>query len=238
MKSTSCSPSVGGLQKRQEGTCQRFGLLFGDKVARIGDHLRFNILKVRTQQFTHVRNGILPAYCQETDRDFIPELLLVEIHVVEDPPAVVESRIHSSISRVCLHIGGNGVRGNCSWFVHFVPVPPSDIDVLFALDQLSGQIGKHHENEVPFPLVIGKLNVVQQRNTRDSRFDQRERLEIVGEEKSPAVGTPCPKIVSDDMERRAQVCYELMKDPSDIFGSCGGGKDSRIPETRQVCRNG
>src|SRR5580704_19357778 len=100
MKSTSCSPSVGGLQKRQESTRQRFGLLFRDKVARVGDHLRFNILKVRTQQFTHVRNGILPAYCQETDRDFIPELLLVEIHVVEDPPAVVESRIHSSISRV------------------------------------------------------------------------------------------------------------------------------------------
>src|SRR5271166_2182507 len=81
--------------------------------------------------------------------------------------------------------------------MHLVFKPPPDVGVLSSFRKLRRQIGKHLKNEVPLSLIVRQLDVVGQCDARNAGVNERERLEIVFEEKRPAVGDPGAKIVRD-----------------------------------------
>ena len=130
-------------------------------MACVGNHKGGDVFEIRLKRFSHCGNGVLPADCQETDGEFAGELFLVEFHVIDDPSAVVEGRIHAPFPRVRRDIGSYVARRHRSRLVHFVFEPPSNVDVLLPFGQFGRQIGKHLEYEVPLSLVVRELNVVQ-----------------------------------------------------------------------------
>jgi hypothetical protein len=69
------------------------------------------------------------------------ELLLVELHVVNDLAAVVESPVHSPLSCVGMHVGIDVLLGDRSRLVHFVLKPPSDLYILLAFVSSAGKSG-------------------------------------------------------------------------------------------------
>src|SRR5208282_2925017 len=83
-------------------------------------------------------------------------------------------------------------------------------------------------------ILIYRWFCVQQVATRNSRVDERERLEIVWKQKSPAVPNPRAEIVCHDVQRRAQGRDERVKNSRDILSSRRPRKDSRVSEARQI----
>ena len=82
------------------------------------------------------------------------KMLLVKLHVVYNPAAIVHGRVHPPVARVGPHVGRHIVSENRTRLVHFVGKPLADIQIFFALGQCSRQVRKHLKNEIPFKLEV------------------------------------------------------------------------------------
>src|SRR5580658_3663245 len=224
-------------KKRDERLGEQFGLFFRDEMACVGNDQGSDVLEIWLQRFSHRRNGVLPADCEEANGNFRGELFLVEFHVIDDVAAIVEGCVHSAGPRVSSHISSYITWRDRAWFVNFVLVPPPNIDVLLALCECGGQIGNHHENEVPLSLVVGKLDVVEQGDAGNSRFDQRKRLKVAGKKQSPAVRAPRTEVVSHNVQWNPESLHELMEDSRDVLGGRWRREDPRVSEAGQIGRN-
>jgi len=148
---------------------------------------------------------------QQRDRQLFFEMAGIELHVLDDVAAVVEGSVHPPFAGVGMDIGCHVVRRDRIRLEDFVLEPPPDIDLLFSLGELRGQIGKHLEDEIPLPLVVGEFDVVGQGDARYAGVDQRKRLEVLRKLQRPAVGAPRAEIVRHHKQRCAKSIHERMK---------------------------
>jgi hypothetical protein len=129
-------------------------------VAYAGNDQGRDILEIGLQRFFHRWNRVLPANRWKTKGKLIPELFLVEFHIVDNLAAIVEARVHTPLPGKGRETGSYVARRDGSRLAHLVLEPSSDINVLFTFGLLGRQIGKHLEYKVPLPLVVRELNVV------------------------------------------------------------------------------